>query len=89
MDLPMDRFTPGASVPVGGADPYAGYRFVVTSVRSANDLLSGNSVQFAEIQFDGQVVSSVPEPAVWLLALLALAALAVYRRRAAIPRRRR
>jgi hypothetical protein len=85
MDLPLGRLTAGASVPVDNSEAYSGYRFIVTSVR---DGPSANSMQFAEIQLDGQVAGSAPEPAAWLLLVLALSALAASRRRASALLRR-
>jgi hypothetical protein len=86
MSLPLTRFAAGDPVPVDNFDPYSAYRFIVTSVRDAS---SANSVQFAEIQFDGQVVGaggSIPEPAAWALVLLALSMLAAVHRRASARR---
>jgi len=86
MSLPLARFMAGDPVPVANADPYSAYRFIVTSLRNTG---AANSVQFSEIQFDGQVVGTgVPEPATWTLALAALLGLGAARRRACVPRRR-
>jgi hypothetical protein len=88
IDLPLARLTAGAPVAVSNADPYSAYRIIFPSVRNE---AAANSVQFAEIQFDGQVVSdggSVPEPASWALVLLTLSLLAACRRRSFALRRR-
>ena len=54
---------------------YSSYRMVFTDVRNAG---TANSMQIAEIQFDG---TPIPEPGTWALALVGMLAFAGWRLR--------
>jgi hypothetical protein len=69
LSLTTDRLVTSGAIAVEQAVAYTSYRFVVSSLR---DGVNANSVQFADVQFDGRVV---PEPAAWVLALSTLGAL--------------
>jgi hypothetical protein len=75
LSLPAARNTPGGMVPVTNATAYASYRVVFDTVKDGN---AANSMQIAEIQFDGTVI---PEPSSVLLLAGATMPLVVRRRR--------
>lgn len=75
IDLPLDRFTPGTPTPVDNINTYAAYRMFFTGVR---DEAAANSMQIAEIQFEGTLI---PEPGTGALAGIGLAALVLRRKR--------
>jgi hypothetical protein len=75
IDLPLARFTAGAPVPVDGATPFVSYRLVFPTVRDGFE----NSMQIADIQFEGSVF--VPEPSTVALAAMGLIGLGIARRR--------
>lgn len=75
VDLPLARFTMSDPIPVDGITPYTSYRLTFPTVRNG---ASANSMQIAEVQFQGSVV---PEPSTWALAATGLFGLGLIRRR--------
>jgi hypothetical protein len=75
IDLPALRYADSAPILVNGADPYLSYRLVFPTVRNGT---TANSMQIAEVQFQGQVV---PEPSTWALAATGLMGLGLIRRK--------
>jgi MYXO-CTERM domain-containing protein len=74
LDLPLDRFTPAGPFTLNSFIAYDSYRMVFTGVRDP----AANSMQFADIQFEGLVI---PEPGSALLAALGLGAFGQRRHR--------
>ncbi|RIK82995.1 MAG: hypothetical protein DCC68_04820 [Planctomycetota bacterium] len=77
IDLPMARFTTSDPIAVDGNTPYSSYRLTFPSVRNG---AAANSMQIADVQFQGSVV---PEPSTWALAAMGLLGLGMIRRRRA------
>ena len=75
IDLPLARFTTSDFIAVDGNTPYSSYRLTFPSVRNG---AAANSMQIADVQFQGSVV---PEPSTWALAATGMLGLGLIRRR--------
>lgn len=58
LDLPTERWTLASVVPVANTTAYKSYRMLFTALR---DEATAQSMHIAEIQFDGTIVSTLPD----------------------------